>query len=61
MRLVLVVAALLVVPVAVFAEEYDCKDFSSQREAQRVFDQAGPGDPYRLDRDHDGIACETLP
>ena len=30
-------------------------------EAQRVYEDAGPGDPYRLDRDHDGVACETLP
>jgi hypothetical protein len=35
----------------------DCKDFATQEEAQRVLD-AYPDDPYRLDRDKDGIACE---
>ncbi|MFQ8432591.1 excalibur calcium-binding domain-containing protein [Amaricoccus sp. W119] len=43
------------------ARDYDCGDFSTQAEAQRVYEDAGPGDPYRLDRDHDGVACETLP
>jgi micrococcal nuclease len=37
----------------------DCSDFSSQEEAQEFFEAAGPGDPHRLDRDHDGIACES--
>ncbi len=37
----------------------NCSDFRSQAEAQRVFD-AFPGDPHRLDRDRDGIACESL-
>lgn len=39
----------------------DCSDFRTQREAQRFFEAAGPGDPHRLDRDGDGIACEGLP
>jgi hypothetical protein len=40
----------------------DCKDFSSQREAQRFFEAAGgpARDPHRLDQDRDGIACEML-
>jgi micrococcal nuclease len=39
----------------------DCKkDFKTQAEAQRVLD-AIPGDPYRLDGDKDGVACESLP
>ncbi|MGI0481255.1 excalibur calcium-binding domain-containing protein [Geminocystis sp. CENA526] len=37
----------------------NCKDFSTQEEAQKVFD-AFPNDPYKLDRDKDGIACENL-
>lgn len=37
----------------------NCKDFKTQKEAQRVFD-AFPGDPHKLDRDKDGIACENL-
>lgn len=39
----------------------DCSDFSSQEEAQQYYDDAGPGDPNGLDRDGDGVACETLP
>ena len=36
----------------------DCSDFSSQEEAQEFYERNGPGDPHRLDRDKDGIACE---
>lgn len=39
----------------------DCKDFATQREAQRFFESQRPGDPHGLDRDGDGIACESLP
>ncbi|WP_217895889.1 excalibur calcium-binding domain-containing protein [Marininema halotolerans] len=39
----------------------DCSDFSTQAEAQAFFIAAGPGDPHDLDRDGDGIACDTLP
>jgi micrococcal nuclease len=38
----------------------DCKDFKTQSEAQQVLD-AFPGDPYKLDGDKDGVACESLP
>jgi micrococcal nuclease len=41
------------------ARDYDCKDFETQAEAQQVFKQY-PGDPFRLDRDQDGVACESL-
>lgn len=41
--------------------DYDCSDFSTHREAQAFFESEGSGDPHRLDRDGDGIACETLP
>ncbi len=42
--------------------DYDCPDFSTQEEAQDFFEsQGGPSDdPYNLDRDGDGVACETL-
>ena len=40
--------------------DMNCSDFSTWREAQDFFEQAGPGDPHRLDRDGDGIACEGL-
>ncbi len=43
---------------ACISSDCDCKDFATQEEAQRVFD-AYSGDPYRLDKDKDGIACET--
>jgi Excalibur calcium-binding domain len=37
---------------------YDCTDFDTQEEAQA---QLLPGDPYGLDGDNDGQACDTLP
>lgn len=39
-----------------FAADRDCADFATQAEAQAALQ---PGDPERLDRDNDGIACET--
>ncbi|WP_225902679.1 thermonuclease family protein [Pseudanabaena sp. PCC 6802] len=42
------------------AKDLDCKDFKTQREAQAVLN-ADRTDPHRLDRDRDGIACESLP
>ena len=65
MRKILVVPALALVALAlsavpVFAQDRDCRDFLSQQEAQRFFEQAGPGDPHNLDADNDGIACEGL-
>jgi micrococcal nuclease len=38
--------------------DYDCSDFSTRSQAQR---QLLPDDPYRLDSDGDGVACEELP
>ena len=40
----------------------DCGDFGSQAEAQRFFiANGGPSsDPHKLDRDNDGIACESI-
>jgi hypothetical protein len=40
------------------AADYDCSDFSNQAQAQEYL---LPGDPYNLDGDNDGIACESLP
>jgi hypothetical protein len=40
------------------ALDYDCSDFSSQSQAQGYL---LPGDPYNLDGDNDGTACEDLP
>lgn len=40
---------------------YNCGDFSTQAEAQNTYDTCGNGDIHKLDRDSDGVACETLP
>lgn len=40
--------------------DYDCTNFKTQAEARRVFNST-PGDPYKLDKDSDGVACESLP
>lgn len=42
---------------------YNCTDFSSQAEAQYVFELCGGGanDIHLLDRDRDGRVCEGLP
>ena len=59
--------AVLAVIFAAFAtgtqaqRDMDCSDFRTQREAQAFYETQGPGDPHRLDRDNDGVACETLP
>lgn len=45
-------------PAGASALDYDCADFATQEEAQEYL---LPGDPYRLDGDNDGIACEDLP
>ncbi len=43
------------------AQDLDCGDFTTQEEAQKVFD-ADPSDPNGLDgNDNDGRACESLP
>ncbi len=41
--------------------DLDCADFNDQAEAQAFFQDAGPGDPHRLDGDNDGVPCERLP
>lgn len=38
--------------------DYDCADFATQAEAEEYL---LPGDPYGLDADDDGIACEDNP
>jgi hypothetical protein len=39
-------------------DTYDCPDFQTQEEAQLYL---SPGDPYGLDPDDNGLACESLP
>lgn len=47
---------------AVDPSAYDCNDFFSHAEAQAFFEDNNPeNDPYHLDGDGDGIACESLP
>jgi hypothetical protein len=44
--------------------DVNCSDFKTHAQAQSFFKGTGgshSNDPYGLDRDHDGIACETLP
>lgn len=46
------------------SDTYNCSDFSTQAEAQACHDYCvnqGAGDIHRLDRDNNGIACESLP
>jgi hypothetical protein len=50
-------AAFAVAPASASAD-YDCADFATQEEAQEYL---LPGDPYGLDGDNDGVACEDLP
>jgi hypothetical protein len=38
--------------------DLSCGDFATQADAQAAFD-ADPSDPYGLDLDLDGVACET--
>ncbi len=43
------------------AEDYDCSDFETQAAAQAFFEANNPEeDPYELDADGDGVACESL-
>jgi hypothetical protein len=36
-----------------------CSEFGTQREAQAYFDACGK--PGRMDSNHDGVPCESLP
>ena len=42
---------------------YNCGDFANQAEAQEVFDAChwGDKDIHGLDKNKDGIACQSLP
>jgi hypothetical protein len=43
------------------ANLYNCGDFEDYAEAYAVYKANLPGDPNDLDRDNDGIPCESLP
>jgi hypothetical protein len=51
-------AAFAASPASAHRRDYDCADFANQAEAEEYL---LPGDPYNLDADSDGIACEDLP
>jgi hypothetical protein len=59
--LALIASASLAQPAAAFYDR-DCADFDTQKQAQRFYKKHNPSrDPHRLDADHDGLACESLP
>lgn len=39
---------------------YNCDNFSTQTEAQEVFEYCYGKDIHQLDQDNDGLACESL-
>ena len=46
------------------SSDVNCKNFDTRAHAQSFFNGTGgstTSDPYGLDGDHDGKACETLP
>jgi Excalibur calcium-binding domain len=43
------------------ADVYNCSVFATWDEAKAVYQANLPGDPNDLDRDNDGIPCESLP
>lgn len=46
------------------SSDVDCPDFDTHDHAQSFFKGTGgtkTNDPYRLDANHDGVACESLP
>jgi hypothetical protein len=53
-----IAAFLACAPAGASAADLDCGDFANQAEAQ---ENLLPGDPYGLDGDNDGVACEDLP
>jgi len=57
-------AAVIVVvsggPALAVGNDKNCSDFATQPQAQAYFN-AYPGDPSRLDSDHNGVACQNLP
>ena len=65
MRRLVFLATLSMMAMLVFApaamaqtDLYDCPDFTTQEEAQQFL---LAGDPYGLDADNDGMACDDLP
>ena len=57
-KLLVVCLGLAVLPTTSFA--VSCKSFKTHAQAQAYFNAKKPG-YKRLDRDHDGSACDCLP
>lgn len=53
----LIAIIILILILHCISKDYDCKDFSTQEQSQKYLLK---GDPYDLDRNHNGIACEGL-
>jgi Excalibur calcium-binding domain len=45
-------------PAVAASSDLDCPDFATQSQAQTEYN-SDPSDPHGLDRDGDGIACES--
>ena len=69
---IVLLVAIIIIAIFVFKKEKNsnsivndknCPDFATHAQAQKFYeDNGGPAkDPYHLDRDRDGRACETLP
>lgn len=43
------------------SRNYDCTGFKTQAEAQKILDSTPGEGPYKLDRDGNRLACESLP
>lgn len=63
---IVIIIALIIICIFVFKTvtlgiliNYDCKDFKTQQEAQKVFERYSY-DKYDLDRNNNGVACEKL-
>jgi hypothetical protein len=41
-------------------KDCDCSDFQTQAQAQAMLKRF-PNDPHKLDKNKDGVACESLP
>lgn len=50
---------LVVMPILIRKADYNCSDFKSQAEAQKMFEK-NDTDVYHLDSDQDGVVCESL-
>ncbi len=57
--MIVLIAAFIFSPAVFAQQDLDCADFATQPAAQAVYNR-DRSDPNGLDRDNDGIACETL-